>query len=91
MTRSIRFHHDVQDIELPAPIALLVFHIAREGIMNAFKHADPTDVWVGRADSGEDIVLPAARQRFGVRCGRARPRGSLRDGDDARACAGRWW
>ena len=43
---GIRFHRDVQDIELPAPIALLVFHIAREGMMNALKHADPTDVWI---------------------------------------------
>jgi signal transduction histidine kinase len=53
----IRFHRDVQNIELPAPIALLVFHIAREGIMNALKHADPTDVSVTVAQEGEDIVL----------------------------------
>jgi signal transduction histidine kinase len=53
----IRFHRDVQNIELPAPIALLVFQIAREGIMNALKHADPTDVTVTVAEEGEDIVL----------------------------------
>ncbi len=53
----IRFHRDVQNIELPAPIALLVFHIAREGIMNALKHAEPTDVSVTVAQEGEDIVL----------------------------------
>jgi signal transduction histidine kinase len=47
----------LQDIELPAPIALLVFHIAREGIMNAVKHADPTDVSVSVTEQGEDIVL----------------------------------
>jgi signal transduction histidine kinase len=53
----IRFHRDVENIELPAPIALLVFQIAREGIMNALKHADPTDVTVTVAEEGEDIVL----------------------------------
>jgi len=53
----IRFRRDVQDIDLPAPIALLVFHIAREGIMNALKHADPTEVSVTVAQEGEDIVL----------------------------------
>jgi signal transduction histidine kinase len=53
----IRFHRDVQNIDLPAPIALLVFHIAREGIMNALKHAEPTDVSVTVAQEGEDIVL----------------------------------
>jgi signal transduction histidine kinase len=53
----IRFHRDVQNIDLPAPIALLVFHIAREGIMNALKHAEPTDVSVTVAQVDEDIVL----------------------------------
>src|SRR5207247_11038251 len=53
----IRFHRDVQNIELPAPIALLVFHIAREGIMNALKHADPAEVSVTVAEEDEHIVL----------------------------------
>jgi len=54
---SIRFHRDVADIDLPAPIALLVYHIAREGVMNAMKHAQPRDVWIGVREEGEDIVL----------------------------------
>jgi signal transduction histidine kinase len=54
---SIRFHRDVEDIDLPAPIALLVFHIAREGAMNALKHAQPRDVWISVREEGEDIVL----------------------------------
>ena len=54
---SIRFHRDVEDIQLPAPIALLVFHIAREGVMNALKHAQPRDVWIAVREEGEDIVL----------------------------------
>ena len=54
---SIRFHREVADIQLPAPIALLVFHIAREGVMNAMKHAQPRDVWIGVREEDADIVL----------------------------------
>jgi signal transduction histidine kinase len=54
---GIRFHHDVQEIDLPAPIALLIFHIAREGVMNAMKHADPSDVWIAVTEADENIVL----------------------------------
>jgi signal transduction histidine kinase len=54
---SIRFHRDVEDIQLPAPIALLVFHIAREGVMNALKHAHPRDVWIAVREEDDDIML----------------------------------
>ena len=54
---SIRFHRDVEDIQLPAPIALLVYHIAREGVMNALKHAQPRDMWIAVREVDDDIVL----------------------------------
>jgi signal transduction histidine kinase len=54
---SIRFHRDVEDIDLPAPIALLVYHIAREGVMNALKHAQPRDVWITVREEDDDTVL----------------------------------
>jgi signal transduction histidine kinase len=54
---AIRFHRDVEDIPLPAPIALLVYHIAREGVMNALKHAQPRDVWIAVREEDDDIVL----------------------------------
>jgi signal transduction histidine kinase len=54
---GIRFHHDVEDIQLPAPTALLIFHIAREGVMNAMKHADPSDVWIAVTEADENIIL----------------------------------
>jgi signal transduction histidine kinase len=54
---GIRFHHDVREIQLPAPIALLIFHIAREGVMNALKHADPADVWISVMEADENILL----------------------------------
>jgi signal transduction histidine kinase len=54
---TVVFHRDVEDIALPAPIALLVFHIAREGMMNALKHAQATDMWISVAQEDEHIVL----------------------------------
>ena len=54
---SVVFHHDVEDIDLPAPIALLIYHIAREGIMNALKHARARDLWVAVHQADDDIVF----------------------------------
>jgi signal transduction histidine kinase len=54
---SVRFHRDVADIDLPAPIALLVFHIAREGVMNSLKHAQARDMWISVGEEANDIVL----------------------------------
>jgi signal transduction histidine kinase len=54
---GIRFHHDVEEMDLPAPTALLIFKIACEGVMNAMKHADPSDVWIAVTEADENIVL----------------------------------
>ena len=54
---GVNFHRDIADIDLPAPIALLVYHIAREGLMNALKHARATDMWITVRESGEFIEL----------------------------------
>ena len=58
--------------------------------MNALKHADPADVWIAVTEGEREHRPQAPRQRLGVRHGRSGPRGSLRDGDDARAREGRW-
>ncbi len=54
---GVRFHRDVEDIELPAPIALLVYHIAREGVMNALKHAQASDMWIAVRERDAFIEL----------------------------------
>jgi signal transduction histidine kinase len=54
---GVRFHRDIEEIDMPAPIALLLYHIAREGVMNALKHAQASDVWIGVHDEDDDIVL----------------------------------
>jgi signal transduction histidine kinase len=53
----VEFHLDVQDIQLPAPIALLLYHIGREGVMNALNHADAEDVWLSVREVDDQIVL----------------------------------
>jgi len=54
---EVRFHTDVSEVALPAPIALLVYHIAREGVMNALKHAHASNVWVNVHDLGDNVEL----------------------------------
>jgi len=52
---GVVFHTDVADVQLPAPIALLVYHIAREGVMNALKHARASDMWITVSEDSESI------------------------------------
>jgi signal transduction histidine kinase len=54
---GVSFHHHVEDVEMPAPIALLIYHIAREGVMNALKHAQATDIWVTVSEHDDDLEL----------------------------------
>jgi signal transduction histidine kinase len=72
---SVRFHHDVQEMPLPAPIALLMYHIAREGIMNALKHAAPTDIWVTVTAEGENIAMELRDNGDGFDTSRPGPEG----------------
>lgn len=54
---GVRFHTDIAEVALPAPIALLVYHIAREGTMNALKHANAKNVWVTVRQDDDNIEL----------------------------------
>jgi signal transduction histidine kinase len=54
---GVTFHTDVQEVALPAPIALLVYKIVHEGVMNALKHAQATDQWIIVREGPEDIEL----------------------------------
>ena len=56
---DVRFHTDIDEVELPAPIALLLYHIAREGVMNSLKHAEADNMWLTvKPDDGEvEMVL----------------------------------
>jgi signal transduction histidine kinase len=54
---ELRFHTDISEVPLPAPIALLLYHIAREGVMNTLKHADASNVWVTVQQTPEAVEL----------------------------------
>jgi len=54
---EVRFHTDISEVALPAPIALLVYHIAREGVMNALKHAHASNVWLIVQQLGDNVEL----------------------------------
>jgi signal transduction histidine kinase len=43
---GMRVHSRFQQVEMPPPIQLLCYHIAREAVMNAVKHAEPTNIRV---------------------------------------------
>jgi signal transduction histidine kinase len=54
---EVRFHTDISEVALPAPIALLVYHIAREGVMNGLKHAHASNMWLTVQELGDNVEL----------------------------------
>jgi signal transduction histidine kinase len=54
---DVQFHVEFEDVDLPAPIALLMYHIAREGVMNALKHADASHMWLAVRQAGDEVEL----------------------------------
>ena len=54
---DVTYHRDIDEMPLPAPIALLIFHISREAVMNSLKHAQASDFWIGVHEQNESIVL----------------------------------
>jgi signal transduction histidine kinase len=76
---DVRFRADIDELPLPPPIALLVYHIACEGVMNALKHAQATNVWVTMKPLGDqaqlvlrddgvgfDVEVPAPEGHYGL-------------------------
>lgn len=54
---DVEFRSDIEEIELPPPIALLLYHIAREGVMNALKHAQARTIDVSVKQVGDEVEL----------------------------------
>jgi signal transduction histidine kinase len=52
---EIQFHTDIDEVELPAPIALLLYHIAREGVMNSLNHARASNMWLTVKPDGDEV------------------------------------
>jgi signal transduction histidine kinase len=54
---DVRFHTDIDEIDLPAPIALLMYKIANEGVMNALKHARASNMWLTVKQEGDEVEM----------------------------------
>jgi signal transduction histidine kinase len=54
---DVQFHTDIDQIDLPAPIALLMYHIAREAVMNALKHARASNMWLTVKQDGDEVEM----------------------------------
>jgi signal transduction histidine kinase len=54
---DVRFHTDIEEVQLPAPIALLLYHNAREAVMNALKHAHASNIWISVAQRGDEVEM----------------------------------
>jgi len=54
---DVDFHTDIDEVELPAPIALLLYHIATEGVMNGLKHANASNMWLNVRLDGDVVEL----------------------------------
>jgi signal transduction histidine kinase len=54
---DVRFHADIDEVDVPAPIALLLYHNAREGVINALKHAMASNIWVAVEQQGDEVEM----------------------------------
>jgi signal transduction histidine kinase len=54
---DVEFHVEIDEIELPGPIALLLYHNAREGTMNALKHANAKNIWLTVKPDGDEVTM----------------------------------
>jgi signal transduction histidine kinase len=54
---DVRLHADIDEVDVPAPIALLLYHNAREGVMNALKHAKASNIWVAVEQQGDEVEM----------------------------------
>jgi len=54
---EVQFHTDIDELPLPPPIALLLYHIAREGVMNVMKHAQAENVWLTVKPIRDEVEL----------------------------------
>src|SRR5207237_1154786 len=43
---GVTFTTAIAELPLPPPIALLIYHISREAVMNTLKHSGAANVWI---------------------------------------------
>jgi signal transduction histidine kinase len=55
----IKVRTDMAEVDIPAPVQLLCYHVAREAVMNAVKHADPSTITItlARTPDGARLIV----------------------------------
>lgn len=54
---DVQFHADIDEVDVPGPIALLLYHDARESVMNSLKHANASNIWVSVEQQGDEVEM----------------------------------
>jgi signal transduction histidine kinase len=54
---EVQLHADVAEVDVPAPIALLLYHNAREAVMNALRHAQASNIWIAVEQEGDEVEM----------------------------------
>jgi signal transduction histidine kinase len=54
---DVQLHADIDEVDVPGPIALLLYHNAREGMMNALKHAKASNIWISVDQQGDEVEM----------------------------------
>jgi signal transduction histidine kinase len=54
---DVQLHADIDEVDVPGPIALLLYHDAREGVMNALKHANAANIWISVEQQGDEVEM----------------------------------
>jgi signal transduction histidine kinase len=54
---DVQLHADIDEVDVPGPIALLLYHNAREGVMNALKHADASNIWISVEQEDDEVEM----------------------------------
>jgi signal transduction histidine kinase len=54
---DVQFHADIDEVDVPGPIALLLYHDARESVMNSLKHANASHIWVSVEQQGDEVEM----------------------------------
>jgi signal transduction histidine kinase len=54
---EVQFHADIAEVDVPGPIALLLYHNAKEGVMNGLKHANASNIWISVEQQGDEVEM----------------------------------
>ena len=54
---DVHLHADIDEVDVPGPIALLLYHNAREGVMNALKHANASNIWISVEQQDDEVEM----------------------------------